>query len=105
MMKNNIKKIKGINMKLKVVTHFWSVGNRTKCVGSKKYKLGEEPINFGLHALPATAVLKDETVYIEVRNYANEIIKKIEIKKGGKSYYRPFSMDAGYEFTFKLSRF
>ena len=92
-------------MKLKVVTYFWSVGNKTKRVDSKNYKLGEEPIDFELHALPATAVLKDETVYIEVKNYSNEIIKKIEIEKDGKSYYRPFSMDAGYEFTFKLSRF
>ena len=92
-------------MKLKVVTYFWSVGNKTRRVGSKNYKLGEEPIDFELHALPATAVLKDETVYIEVKNYSNEIIKKIEIEKDGKSYYRPFSMDAGYEFTFKLSRF
>lgn len=90
-------------MKLKVITYFWAVGKKTRRVRSDKYELSENPIDLKLNALPATAVLKDNTITIEVRNYKNDLIKTIEFER--KYYYRPFSMDAGYEFIFKTCRF
>ena len=55
--------------------------------------------SFGL-ALPIY-----NTITIEVRNYKNDLIKTIEFEAEGKYYYRPLSMDAGYEFIFKTCRF
>lgn len=92
-------------MKLKVITYFWAVGKKTRRVKADKYELSENPIDLKLNALPATAVLKDNAITIEVRNYKNDLIKTIEFEVGGKYYYRPFSMDAGYEFIFKTCRF
>ena len=34
-----------------------------------------------------------------------ELIKTISLKKGEKAYYRPLSMDGGYEYIFKICRF
>lgn len=92
-------------MKLKVVTYFWAVGKKTRRIKSDKYKLSENPIDFKLNQLPATAVLKDNMITIEVRNYKNDLIKTIEFEVERKYYYRPLSMDAGYEFVFKTCRF
>ena len=73
-------------MKLKVVTYFWAVGKKTRRVRSDKYKLSENPIDFKLNQLPATAVLKDNMITIEVRNYKNDLIKMWET---GKYYKLP----------------
>lgn len=92
-------------MKLKVITYFWAVGKRTKRIKTNKYKFDDNYVSFVLNRLPSKASLGESVATIEINNLNGELIKTISLKKGEKAYYRPLSMDGGYEYIFKICRF
>ena len=92
-------------MKLKIIEYFWAVGKKTKRVKTYKFKLSENIVNFQLNRLPVSAIIKEDVVNIEISNCDGKLIRSIKLKKGEQSYYRPMSMDAGYEYIFKLTNF
>ena len=92
-------------MKLKIIDYFWAVGHRTKRKGSYKIPLAEgesREINYAQFRIDK--VEKDKAQISVIRRDGTGI-KEITVEKGRRSYYHPRSMDAGHEYTLKLTKF
>ena len=92
-------------MKLKIIEYFWAVGHRTKRKGS--YKL---PLIEGKTLKPHFANLKidkveEDKVIVSFNRDDGTLIKELTVEKGKQNYYRPMSMDGGYEYILRLARF
>ena len=112
-------------MRLKITEDFWAVGHKTKRVKTIYAPLVVGPIKgledyAGYHGKKAG---KDHTIQKNNRSYWNidevgegfvkvsyirhdgETVKNWTITKKEGGYWRPRSMDAGYEYTIKLVKF
>ena len=92
-------------MKLKIIEYFWSVGHRTKRKGT--YKL---PLIEGKTIKPRFANLRidkveEDKVIVSFNRDDGTLIKELMVEKGKQNYYRPMSMDGGYEYILKFTRF
>ena len=92
-------------MKLKIIEYFWSVGHRTKRKGT--YKL---PLIEGKTLKPHFANLRidkveEDKVIVSFNRNDGTLIKERSVEKGKQCYYRPMSMDGGYEYILKFTRF
>ena len=92
-------------MKLKIIDYFWAVGHRTKRKGSHKIPLAEGELReIDYVQFRIDKVEKDKALVSVVRRDGT-VIKEITVEKGQRSYYHPRSMDAGHEYTLKLTKF
>ena len=92
-------------MKLKIIEYFWSVGHRTRRKGT--YKL---PLIEGKTLKPHFANLRvdkveEDKAIVSFNRDDGTLIKKFTVEKGKQNYYRPISMDGGYEYVLKFTRF
>lgn len=92
-------------MRLKIIVYFWSVGKKTRRKLTHKFKLIKN--DFFNHNCILFKIINIECdkVFIQIRRNDDALIKEIIIKKGVKYYYRPMSMDAGYEYVIKITKF
>lgn len=91
-------------MKLKIIEYFWAVGRKTKRVGT--YRM---PLDVGQTREINRMSFKIEKVdgdklTVSINRKDGTLIKEISVEKGKQSYYRPMSMDAGYEYILKITR-
>ena len=92
-------------MKLKIIEYFWAVGHRTKRKGSHKIPLAEgesREINYVQFKIDK---VEGDKALVSVIRRDGTVIKKITVEKGKSAYYRPMSMDAGYEYVLKLTKY
>ena len=92
-------------MKLKIIEYFWAVGHKTKRKGT--YRL---PLIEGKTLKPHFANLKidkveEDKVIVSFNRNDGTLIKELTVEKGKQCYYRPMSMDGGYEYVLKFTRF
>ena len=92
-------------MKLKIIEYFWAVGHKTKRKGT--YRL---PLTEGKALKPNFANLKidkveEDKVIVSFNRDDGTLIKELTVEKGKQNYYRPMSMDGGYEYVLKITRF
>ena len=92
-------------MKIKIIEYFWAVGHRTKRKGT--YKL---PLIEGKTLKPHFANLRidkveEDKVIVSFNRNDGTLIKELTVEKGKQCYYRPMSMDGGYEYVLKFTRF
>lgn len=95
-----------INMKLKITNYFWAVGRRTKKVKTVYAPLKVGEIN-GVDKVCTWRIDEVGEGYAKVSCIRHDgvPIKSWTVEKGKTEYWRPRSMDAGYEHTIKLVRF
>lgn len=92
-------------MKIKIIEYFWSVGHKTRRKGSHKMPLvlGQSleinRMTFKVHKIEGGKIT------LNVLRYDGTLIKELVVEKGKSSFYRPFSMDAGHQYTVKITRF
>ena len=92
-------------MKLKIIKYFWAVGRRTKRVGANRIPVSEGAslnINGVLFKIEK---IEEDAVAVSVIRRDGKTIKEMTVEKGKRAYYRPMSMDGGYEYILKLTRF
>ena len=92
-------------MKIKIIEYFWAVGHRTRRKGSYKLPLIEgetRKINYAKFKIDK---VEDDKVIVSINRDDGTLIKKLTVEKGKQNYYRPMSMDAGYEYILKFTRF
>ena len=92
-------------MKVKIIEYFWAVGHRTKRKGSHKLPLVEGETRKINYVSFKIAKVENDKVIVSVNRDDGTLIKELTIEKGKQNYYRPMSMDAGYEYILKFTRF
>lgn len=94
-----------LTLKLKIIAYFWAAGHRTKRKGSHKLPLVEGETRTINHANFKIDKVEDDKAIVSINRDDGTLIKELTIEIGEQNYYRPMSMDAGYEYILKLTRF
>jgi len=92
-------------VKVKIIEYFWAVGHRTKRKGSYKLPLIEGEAIKPHFANFKISKVEEDKVIVSVNRDDGTLIKELTIEKGKRNYYRPMSMDAGYEYILKFTSF
>ena len=93
-------------MKLKIQERFWAVGRRTRRVKTVRVPLKVGTIkNFDVGCTWQIDEVSENSVKLSVIRRDGETIKTFTVEKEKGAYWRPRSMDAGYEYIIKLVRF
>lgn len=92
-------------MKLKIIDYFWSVGHRTKRKGSHKIPLAEGELREINYVQFRIDKVEGDKALVSVLRSDGTVAREFAVEKGKQAYYRPLSMDAGHEYTLKLTKF